>query len=791
MRFSPLRADPISRELKRAVDDYFLRAGVSPFGDWRLWTKAVLLLGGVVTTWLVLVLVPLPSVAALALAALLGSLIAAVGMAVGHDALHGSFSTRPWINRLVGLSFDLIGANSYIWRHTHNRTHHVFTNVNGVDLDLDLAPFFGVTPGTPRAWIHQWQHLYALPLYAATTLHWLLFKDFRYYTLERLGMRRDVRHPWWAWAWLIGGKAFALSTHLVIPLLVAPYPWWQVLIGFGMVHIVAGLLMATIFQLAHQVGHVAFPETDGRGMLPWSFLVHQLRTTTNFACENRALSWLVGGLNFQVEHHLFPQIASVHYPALRPIVREIAARHGEPYHEYPNFISALRGHLNWLREEGNKWSAVASEGEVFASLHPFNRTPPLDHLLLDGQKVGYPAAHRGGCIALGQAGAAFDAQPLIESYHLVTPRAPRLAASGESEDPLRDPAVPVSPFTFEDADFYRALKRRVREWQQNMGIRDFYAPPVYLVIWVVHVVAILATNLLAWRHGWLGSWFLACVFAGTASVLRALMLLREAHASTHYTVVANPTINSIINQISWGMISVQCADRLNATHVEIHHLYTSTWRVDDSAFPGIRTSRRERYHPWNRYQHWYATALYATILLLVPLQEWWSLATGRRFAGRRLINLLFSICFAVFYYGGAFATGNVPWLLAAVCPASLILAAAFAVNHQVEPCVENADRHALDQAILRGQKRLDFGQYQAQVTPNHSEDSWAMNQLLGGLNHHRTHHLLPKVHYHYYPALTRVVNQVLQDYRVPVVTYPTFFTALRGHYALLRMRAVN
>ena len=275
IRFPPPALHPFPHALKRAVDDYFLRAGVSPYADRRLWSKTVLLLGGVVTTWFMLVLVPLPALAALALAVLLGVLVAAVGMAVGHDALHGTFSTRPWVNRLVGLSFDLVGGNSYIWRYTHNRTHHLFTNLKGVDLDLDLAPYFAVAPGTPRAWIHRWQHLYALPLYATASLHWLLFKDIRYYMLGRLGSLRGVRHPWWAWAWLISGKAFAVSTHLVIPLLVAPYPWWQVLIGFGMAHIVAGLLMAVVFQVAHQVGRVEFPETDGRGTLPWPFLVHQ------------------------------------------------------------------------------------------------------------------------------------------------------------------------------------------------------------------------------------------------------------------------------------------------------------------------------------------------------------------------------------------------------------------------------------------------------------------------------------------------------------------------------------
>lgn len=354
LRFPSPHSHPFPDALKHEVGAWFADNARSPHADAKMWTKAAVLLSGTVVTWIVLVFVPLPGLVALALAGVLGVFIAAVGMAVGHDALHGSMSARPWVNRLLGLSFDLIGANSYIWRFTHNRNHHLYTNLEGVDLDLDLAPLLAVTPGVPRRAAHRWQHLYALGVYALTTLHWLLLKDFLYFSMRRLGALRAVHHPWWAWTWLVVGKLFAWSTHLAIPLLLAPYAWWQVLLGFGVAHLVGGLLMATVFQLAHQVSPTDFPEADAHGTLPFPFLIHQLRTTANFACENRPLSWLVGGLNFQVEHHLFPNICSVHYPALRPIVRAVAARHDVPYHEYPTVSAALADHLGWLRAQGAK-----------------------------------------------------------------------------------------------------------------------------------------------------------------------------------------------------------------------------------------------------------------------------------------------------------------------------------------------------------------------------------------------------------------------------------------------------
>ena len=392
-------------------------------------------------------------------------------------------------------------------------------------------------------------------------------------------------------------------------------------------------------------------------------------------------------------------------------------------------------------------------------------------------------------MAMAQATAAFDAEPLILSYHLKKIPLPPPIEPGPPDPPSGEEPPAASPFTFDEQACYQSLRRRVAAWQREQGIRDLYAPAAYLYLWVVHVLSLLGANLGALYAATHGRWPLVYACAALASTLRALMLLREAHAATHYTVVASPRLNNLISQWSWGMISVQCADRLNASHVEIHHLYTSTPQLDDAAFPGVRTSAAEKHRPWNYLQPIYFLPVYALVLFFTPLEEWWELATRRRYAGRRALNLLFSVAFALFYYAGALVTGDVFWLLAAVCPASLILACTFAVNHQVIPCAQAADDHALHQAILQHRKTVDFGRYQVALTPNHSEESWWINQLFGGLNHHRTHHLFPKVHYHYYPALTKIINAALREQGVPTVTYPSFRAALAAHWELIRLRS--
>lgn len=346
------RSRAFSLELEAAVDAWFRDRGYSRKANGAMVRKTILLLLWTAGSYALVISPGVPwslrYVGCIALA--LG--YAGVGMSIGHDALHGAYSERPWVNRLLGYTFDLLGASSYMWRYTHNVAHHSYTNIDGLDPDIEYGFVLRVAPSARLRPFHRAQSWYAFLLYALYGLHWIYWKDFSYFRRRSLGPYTNLRHSFGAWAGFLCARAFSLGYTVVIPLLLLRPTWWQFALGYVTTVSLTGFIMAVVFQMAHNVEGVEVRTLPPERRLQDDFLTHQIRTTSNFACSNRLLSWYVGHLNFQIEHHLFPQVCSVHYPALRPIVRDIAARHGLPYHELPTLSAALSAHVRLLQRMG-------------------------------------------------------------------------------------------------------------------------------------------------------------------------------------------------------------------------------------------------------------------------------------------------------------------------------------------------------------------------------------------------------------------------------------------------------
>ncbi|MBM4187034.1 MAG: acyl-CoA desaturase [Gemmatimonadetes bacterium] len=345
-------------EVKREVDEYFARTGRSPKANLAMVVKTVTLLAVTFGSYFAILLAPWGAWVKLALAAVMGLGFAGIGFAIVHDALHGAYSSKPWINKALGRLFDLLGANGYLWKITHNVIHHTYTNIEGIDEDLTVSPLLRLSPTSPLRPVHRFQHWYGLLAYAGSTLFWVFSKDFKYILQRNLGPYLDIKHPPGEVVNLLVTKLIYYGWGLVVPLLVIDLPWWQILIGFLVMHLVAGFVLGVVFQLAHVVEGPDFPAPDASGRMADSWLVHEMRTTADFARSNRLLSWYVGGLNFQIEHHLFPKVCSVHYPAIAPIVESVAARHGIPYHAHPSLMAAVRSHQRMLKQFGPEaWAA--------------------------------------------------------------------------------------------------------------------------------------------------------------------------------------------------------------------------------------------------------------------------------------------------------------------------------------------------------------------------------------------------------------------------------------------------
>ena len=339
-------------ELRAEVEAYFAERRMSPKGGLPMLVKTALLLLLTFGPYTLIVTQAVPPAAMLGLAALVGLGVAGIGFAVAHDAIHGSYSEDPRVNRLIGASMDLIGGSSYLWQITHNVIHHTYTNIHGTDEDLAVSPLLRLSPHAPRHGFHRFQHWYALVLYGMTTLFWVFVKDYKYLFAKDLGPYENKRHAPADVLGLVAGKLVYYGWSVVVPFVVLDLAWWQIAGGILLAHVVAGVTLGIVFQLAHVVELTAHPEPDDQMAMPESWVVHELDTTANFAPTNRLLSWYVGGLNFQVEHHLFPKVCSRHYPALSKIVARLAAKHGMPYHVHPTFWGAVGSHLRTLKAYG-------------------------------------------------------------------------------------------------------------------------------------------------------------------------------------------------------------------------------------------------------------------------------------------------------------------------------------------------------------------------------------------------------------------------------------------------------
>ncbi|MFC3679534.1 fatty acid desaturase family protein [Bacterioplanoides pacificum] len=287
-----------------------------------------------------------------------GIATALVGFNIMHDGAHESFSRSRSVNRIAALSFNLIGSNRFYWAQKHNRNHHTFTNVDEIDEDIDAFGLFRMSPNQPRYRFHRWQHIYAWMLYPLTSLFWFFVLDYKAYFSRKIATRpfsqamtlADHLEFWFS-------KALYLALYLLLPASVLG--WSLTLSGFLLMHAVLGFLFAVVFQLAHVVDKAEFPrpqsdEQQGgqAGQMGHEWAEHQLKTTVDFATHSRWITWALGGLNFQVEHHLFPRVSHIHYPQLHQLLRQECQQRNLTLRSYPSLPAALRGHYNHLRQLG-------------------------------------------------------------------------------------------------------------------------------------------------------------------------------------------------------------------------------------------------------------------------------------------------------------------------------------------------------------------------------------------------------------------------------------------------------
>lgn len=347
-------------ELNDRVKEYFKDNQLSQRGNTKLFFKTFFVYAVVLTCYFLLVFQqPLPTILNFALLALFGTFLAFVGFNVMHDSCHGAFSNNSKVNDFFGYSLNFLGAESHYWRLKHNVLHHTYTNVDGVDDDIFKPPFLRMSPNQPYNRFHKNQHKYMLLLYGVSTLFWVFFMDFSKYFTNKVHTTalpaKTIKNHIVFWL----TKLFYISFYIAIPIAMVGFS--KFIIGYLFYNFVMGIVLSVVFQLAHVVEGAEFADAQETGVLKieedWA--IYQLKTTFDFCPDNKFLTWALGGLNFQVEHHLFPKVSHVHYPAIRKIVKELAHKYGVPHNEFQTFRQALKSHFNMMEQLGKNPSLAA------------------------------------------------------------------------------------------------------------------------------------------------------------------------------------------------------------------------------------------------------------------------------------------------------------------------------------------------------------------------------------------------------------------------------------------------
>lgn len=339
--------------LKTAVDKYFATTHIKKTGNIRLYAKSIILILAAVSSYIILLWVPMTWLLIIVLSLFLGFILACIGFNVMHDANHGSYSSRKWVNETLGLTINALGGNSFIWKQKHNIIHHTYTNIDGVDDDIAKSPFIRMC--STQRWVpaHRVQHLYTPLLYALSSMIWILFQDFEKYFSRKIvntplkKMSTQDHVIFWV------SKVLYLLFYIVIPVVLMGWQSW--LLFFVCMHTGLGLTLSIVFQLAHVVEETEFESVSGDAKLienEWA--IHQVKTTANFSPGNRIISWFAGGLNYQIEHHLFPRISHIHYPALSKLVQTECAAFQLQYNSLPTFKAAVVSHFRFIRLLGKR-----------------------------------------------------------------------------------------------------------------------------------------------------------------------------------------------------------------------------------------------------------------------------------------------------------------------------------------------------------------------------------------------------------------------------------------------------
>ncbi|MBK7374009.1 MAG: acyl-CoA desaturase [Chitinophagaceae bacterium] len=350
-KFSNVNRSTFHQELKRRVSNYFNESKKPVTGNFSLFFKAILFWSVYIALYVHVLFFTPDTWLAITECFIMGGLTAGIGFNVMHDGGQGSFSNSKFWNYIAAFSVNALGASAIMWNNKHNIIHHTYTNIDGVDDDIEIKPMLRMCPTQKKYFIHRFQHIYVWFLYTLLLLVWVFESDYRKYFSRKVGVvpikKMSIFEHFAFWIAKLG----YLFMMVILPIMLVGFVPW--LVGFLIIAMFAGFVLSIVFQLAHTVEETAFPvPSEDINRIENEWAIHQVQTTANFATKNKLISWLVGGLNFQIEHHLFPKISHIHYPAISKIIKQTCQEYGIKYIEYRKMRHAIVSHASHLKRMG-------------------------------------------------------------------------------------------------------------------------------------------------------------------------------------------------------------------------------------------------------------------------------------------------------------------------------------------------------------------------------------------------------------------------------------------------------
>lgn len=352
LTFSKDEGSNFYQELNEKVEHYFTQKGIGKTGNKTMIFKIILYFSLDILFY-GLMITSTTTIGFYTFYLLMGLSVLLTAFNISHDAAHGvAVKSKFWNKLLFSLSFNLQGNNAYVWGKNHNESHHLYTNVEGSDIDVLNNPLFRMTESQELKWFHRYQFIYAPFLYLLYSINWFFFRE----TLMLLNYSSrtiKIEIPKSEVVKLIVYKLLYIGYMIVLPIYLLPFGWTAVLFAFLLNHFMVSLIFVGVLGVSHLSDFVEHPVADQDNKLNMSWPKLQMCTSVDYNAGSRFFNWTLGGFNAHALHHLLPSICHVHYLEILPIFRELADKHGLNYMEMP-YSKSLASHFRFLKAMGKQ-----------------------------------------------------------------------------------------------------------------------------------------------------------------------------------------------------------------------------------------------------------------------------------------------------------------------------------------------------------------------------------------------------------------------------------------------------